>query len=93
MISLGNVNFNDASTPGQTLILQQTNQLNAISTPAVGPAFKVYTVETLPAATAALKGVLVAVSDATTPALGSALVGSGAVYCLGLCTGAAWVAV
>jgi hypothetical protein len=93
MLNFGNVNFNDASTLYQPLVLEPTNGLNTITTPPVGPVIKLYTVETLPTPVTALKGVIVSISDATTPALGSALVGGGAVFCLGLCTGAAWVAV
>lgn len=94
MINLGQVNFDDSSVIGQPLVLKQTNTLNAIgTTTSFAPIFKVYTVSTLPAAATGLKGTVVAVSDATTPALGTALTGGGAVYCLALCTGAAWVAV
>jgi hypothetical protein len=93
MINLGQINFDDASTVGQALVLRTTSTLNAIGTPAIGPAFKVFTVATLPAAATALKGVVAAVSDATSPAIGVALTGGDAVFCLALCTGAAWVAV
>lgn len=99
MINLGQVNFDDTATIGAPLVLKNTNSLNAIGTAAAGtgipltPVVPVHTVATLPAASAALKGAVNAVSDATTPALGSALTGGGAVYCLALCTGTAWVAV
>jgi hypothetical protein len=92
MINLGQIDFDNLASIGQPLVLKATNSLNAIGTVATGPIFPLFTVETLPAATAALKGSVVYVSDATTPALGTALVGGGVVFCLALCTGAAWVA-
>ena len=55
----------------------------------IGP----YTVATLPAASAALKGALAVVTDATSPTWGSALTGSGSTVCLALCQGTGgWVA-
>lgn len=99
MLNLGNINFDDNAVVGAPLVLKNTNSLNAIGTQPAGtgipltPIVPVHTVATLPVASAALKGTVNAVSDATTPALGAALVGGGAVYCLALCTGAAWVAV
>ena len=49
-------------------------------------------VSALPAAATAGQGAVRAVSDALTPALGVAVTGGGAVFCLVLSTGAAWVA-
>ena len=51
-----------------------------------------YTVATLPAATAALKGARAHVTDALAPAWMGALAGGGAVACPAFCNGAAWVA-
>lgn len=96
MINCGQFNFNDLSTPGQALVVEKsTNGLNVLTTPptGTGPLYPVLTVATLPTAATGIKGMVVAVSDATTPALGTALAGGGAVFCLALCTGAAWVAV
>lgn len=94
MINLGQINFDDNSTVGEPLVLRQTNGINAIGTATgAGPKLKAYTVATLPAATADLAGTIAYVSDATAPELGVALVGGDVVFCLALCTGAAWVAV
>lgn len=95
MINLGQINFDDTSVINQPLVLKQTNGINAIGTLTTGvaPIVPVSTVAALPVAAVGLKGTVRAVSDATTPALGTALTGGGAVYCLALCTGAAWVAV
>lgn len=96
MINLGQVNFDNNSVIGQPLVLKQTNGLNAIGTVATGAGliFNVVTVETLPAATNALKGTVLAVSDATQPTgIGAVLSGGSDIFCLALCTGTAWVAV
>lgn len=95
MINMGQINFDDASAIGQPLVLKQTNGLNAIGTltGGVAPIVPITTVAALPAATVALKGSVRAVSDATTPAIGATLTGGSNVFCLALCTGAAWVAV
>jgi hypothetical protein len=97
VINLGQVNFDDSSVIGQPLVLKKTSSLNAIGTVATGAGliFNVVTVETLPAATNALKGTVLAVSDAPTtpPALGATLTGGGTTFCLALCTGTVWVAV
>ncbi len=51
-----------------------------------------YTVATLPAASAALKGARAHVTDATAPSWLGALTGGGAVACPVFCNGTAWVA-
>lgn len=51
-----------------------------------------YTVSTLPAASAALKGARAFVTDATSPTFLGALTGGGAVVCPVFCNGSAWVA-
>lgn len=96
MIGCGNFNLDNEAPLGQPLVMASaTNGIATITTAdgGIAPIVQTLTVETLPAASAALKGTVVAVSDATSPALGTALAGGGAVYCLALCTGAAWVAV
>lgn len=95
MVNCGNFNLDNNAALNQPLVFKAGPNLVTITTAVGGiaPIVQVLTVATLPAATTALKGTVVAVSDATTPALGTALVGGGAVFCLGLCTGAAWVAV
>lgn len=52
---------------------------------------KVYTVATLPAASAVLKGAIATVSDALTPTYRGALTGGSTSVCMVICTGAAWL--
>lgn len=96
MINLGQINFDDSSAIGQPLVLRKTNTLNAIGTVATGAGliFNVVTVETLPAASTALKGTVLAVSDAVQPTgIGAVLAGGSNIFSLALCTGTSWVAV
>jgi len=95
MINCGNFNLDNNAPLNQPLVLKSSTNLVTITTATAGlaPILEVLTVATLPAATPALKGTVVAVSDATDPAIGVVLAGGGELYCLALCTGAAWVAV
>ncbi len=94
MIGCGNFNIDNEAPLNQALVLRAAPAgVVTITAAAVGPALNIYPVASLPVASAALRGTLAAVSDATDPALGVALVGGGALFCLAFCTGSAWVAV
>ncbi|MDR3487102.1 MAG: hypothetical protein P4M05_19620 [Bradyrhizobium sp.] len=58
--------------------------------PAVLISGAVFTVATLPAATAALKGARAFVSDASSPTWGGALTGGSSTFCPVFCNGSAW---
>ena len=51
----------------------------------------IYTVATLPTAAANLTGIVLSVSDATSPAVGATVTGGSNKFCNVLCTGSAWV--
>lgn len=59
--------------------------------PLGGPIVPASTVALLPTCTAALKGAVRMITDATTPTYNAAAAGSGAVVTLAVCNGAGWV--
>lgn len=92
--SIQNVFTGSGNNPPATLTINHNGTNPGVAQVAFNTPVKtgVYTVATLPAASAALQGARALVTDATSPTFLGALTGGGSVVCPVFCTGAAWLA-